>query len=191
MFIWRSGPPLPSPVSSHASGAKPLNQDESMCYISYLVKDLNVNRLMFLSRSLRVLISVSALCCATLSLSYADDGSQAEESVTSAAPETPKATAPSATPSESVASSKRSTLEASTSPSQAPSGDLSPAELAKELRLEELRYKHLWIAYSIVWLVIFLFIRSTWKRSEAVAGRLDELKGRIKRLEGARSREES
>ena len=53
----------------------------------------------------------------------------------------------------------------------------------KEQRLEDLRYKHLWIAYSLVWVVIFLFIRRTWQRSQEVTGRLDELKRRLIALE--------
>ena len=53
----------------------------------------------------------------------------------------------------------------------------------REARLEELRYKHLWIAYSFVWLIIFLFIRQTWQRSQAVSNRLDELKSRLIKLE--------
>lgn len=67
---------------------------------------------------------------------------------------------------------------------RAAQGAPTDKELAKEQRLEELRYKHLWIAYSVVWLVIFFFLRSTWKRSEAVAARLEELKERVKRAEG-------
>ncbi|MAD60097.1 MAG: hypothetical protein CMH49_01105 [Myxococcales bacterium] len=54
---------------------------------------------------------------------------------------------------------------------------------AKEARLEDLRYKHLWIAYSMVWIVIFVFIRQTWQRSQAVSGRLEELKSRLIALE--------
>ena len=54
---------------------------------------------------------------------------------------------------------------------------------AKEARLEDLRYKHLWVAYSMVWIVIFVFIRQTWQRSQAVSGRLEELKSRLIALE--------
>ena len=54
---------------------------------------------------------------------------------------------------------------------------------AKEERLEDLRYKHLWIAYSLVWIIIFLFIRQTWQRSTHVTQRLDELKARLGKLE--------
>jgi hypothetical protein len=78
-------------------------------------------------------------------------------------------------------------LRAQVSEAQAAQADQAAPtdkELAKEQRLEELRYKHLWIAYSVVWLVIFFFLRSTWKRSEAVAARLEELKERVKRAEG-------
>ena len=53
----------------------------------------------------------------------------------------------------------------------------------KETRLESLRYKHLWIAYSMVWIVIFVFIRQTWQRSQAVSRRLEELKSRLIALE--------
>ena len=66
---------------------------------------------------------------------------------------------------------------------QPQANETAQAEAAKEQRLEDLRYKHLWIAYALIWLIIFSFIRSTWKRSEAVSERLDELKGRLKRLE--------
>ena len=52
-----------------------------------------------------------------------------------------------------------------------------------EERLEELRYKHLWIAYSLVWLVVFFFVRQTWARHQAAASRLDELQARLKELE--------
>lgn len=53
----------------------------------------------------------------------------------------------------------------------------------KEQRLEDLRYKHLWIAYSFVWIIIFIFIRQTWSRSQAVSSRLEELKVRLIKLE--------
>jgi hypothetical protein len=53
----------------------------------------------------------------------------------------------------------------------------------KEARLESLRYKHLWIAYSLVWLIIFGFMRATWKRGQSVENRLDELKTRLADLE--------
>ena len=53
----------------------------------------------------------------------------------------------------------------------------------KEERLENLRYKHLWIAYSLVWIIIFVFIRQTWQRSQAVSSRLEELKSRLIALE--------
>lgn len=53
----------------------------------------------------------------------------------------------------------------------------------KETRLEDLRYKHLWIAYSLVWLIIFFFIRQTWLRSQLVSIRLEEIKSRLVKLE--------
>ena len=56
-------------------------------------------------------------------------------------------------------------------------------ERVKEARLNELRYKHLWIAYSLVWLIIFMFIKRTWSRSQAVEQRLIELQSRVNQLE--------
>ena len=56
-------------------------------------------------------------------------------------------------------------------------------EQVKEARLNELRYKHLWIAYSLVWLIIFIFIRKTWIRSQAVEQRIIELQSRLNKLE--------
>jgi hypothetical protein len=56
-------------------------------------------------------------------------------------------------------------------------------EQVKETRLNELRYKHLWIAYSLVWLIIFIFIRKTWIRSQAVEQRIIELQSRLNKLE--------
>ena len=35
----------------------------------------------------------------------------------------------------------------------------------------------------MVWIVIFVFIRQTWQRSQAVSGRLEELKSRLIALE--------
>lgn len=56
-------------------------------------------------------------------------------------------------------------------------------ETVKEARLNELRYKHLWIAYSLVWLIIFVFIRGTWRRSQAVEENLQSLQSRLAKLE--------
>lgn len=53
----------------------------------------------------------------------------------------------------------------------------------KEERLEEMRYKHLWLAYSFVWIIVFVFIRQTWQRNQATVQRLDELKTRLAKLE--------
>ena len=61
--------------------------------------------------------------------------------------------------------------------------DQDESERLKETRLNELRYKHLWIAYSIVWLIVFVFIRGTWRRSQAVEQRIIELQTRLSKLE--------
>lgn len=56
-------------------------------------------------------------------------------------------------------------------------------ERVKEERLNDLRYKHLWIAYSLVWLIIFVFIRGTWRRSQAVEENVKSLQSRLEKLE--------
>lgn len=61
--------------------------------------------------------------------------------------------------------------------------DKDEFERVKEARLDELRYKHLWIAYSLVWLIVFIFIRGTWRRSQAVEQRIVELQERLSKLE--------
>ena len=58
-----------------------------------------------------------------------------------------------------------------------------PNAFKKEQRLEELRYRHLWIAFSLVWLITLVFVYRTWQRSQAVASRLDELKARLAQVE--------
>lgn len=54
----------------------------------------------------------------------------------------------------------------------------------KAERLEELRYKHLWIAYGAIWLIVFVFVFRTWRSGEATAAELDGLKARLAKLEG-------
>ena len=104
-----------------------------------------------------------------------------------AAPVTAPVTAPQRDQAQvgTPSSSARSTAQSSplvVDPSVANTETFASAQ-DKEARLEELRYKHLWIAYSLVWLIIFFFIRQTWIRHQAVASRLDELQTRLKDLE--------
>ena len=49
---------------------------------------------------------------------------------------------------------------------------------------EELRYRHLWIAYALVWLIIFVFVFRTWKMNQGTC-RIKALKSRLKKLESA------
>ncbi len=57
---------------------------------------------------------------------------------------------------------------------------------ALEERLDDLRHRHLWIAYSLVWFTIHGFIFATWRRTRATAGELDELRARLAELDGER-----
>ncbi len=50
--------------------------------------------------------------------------------------------------------------------------------------LEPMRYRHLWIAYSAIWFLVFFFMFRTWKTSQATAAQLDGLKRRLADLEG-------
>ena len=54
---------------------------------------------------------------------------------------------------------------------------------AAEARLEELRYRHLWIAYGMVWLIIFIFVFRTWKMNQTTTSELQALKRRLAKLE--------
>ena len=54
---------------------------------------------------------------------------------------------------------------------------------AAEARNEELRYKHLWIAYSMVWILVFVFVLRTWKLNNTTTAELDSLKRRLAKLE--------
>ena len=90
------------------------------------------------------------------------------------------AQAPQATPTS--ASSQVTSLESSQGTSKAQS-DKDEFGRVKEVRLNELRYKHLWIAYSLVWLIVFIFIRGTWRRSQAVEQRIIDLQNRLSKLE--------
>ncbi len=49
--------------------------------------------------------------------------------------------------------------------------------------LETMRYRHLWIAYGLIWLFSFLFIRSTWRRLKESERSLESLKARVQELE--------
>jgi len=50
--------------------------------------------------------------------------------------------------------------------------------------LEPMRYRHLWIAYSAIWFIVFFFMFRTWKNSEKTTAELDVLKRRLAELEG-------
>lgn len=50
--------------------------------------------------------------------------------------------------------------------------------------LEPMRYRHLWIAYSAIWFLVFFFMFRTWKTSQSTAAELDGLKRRLADLEG-------
>ena len=54
---------------------------------------------------------------------------------------------------------------------------------ASDAALEELRYKHLWIAYGLIWLIVFLFMLRTYNVGRENRETLDALKSRLLQLE--------
>ena len=54
---------------------------------------------------------------------------------------------------------------------------------ASDAALEELRYKHLWIAYGLIWLIIFIFMLRTYGVGRENRETLDALKSRLAQLE--------
>jgi len=57
------------------------------------------------------------------------------------------------------------------------------ASPASSPELEALRYKHLWIAYSLIWLIVFLFMYRTYKVGTSNRESLEALKSRLALLE--------
>lgn len=149
-------------------------------YIPFLTASHPTTRARLLPLSWSLLISLISLISLTLSLqAFAEDG-EVDKSVMKSEVKSV---------AQQVNVSKTNTSETNTSETSI--SEKQDSSLAakddfnsdREARLEELRYKHLWIAYSFVWLIIFLFIRQTWQRSQAVSNRLDELKSRLIKLE--------
>ena len=84
---------------------------------------------------------------------------------------------------------EKSQVAPATSTAQTSTSQNDPNAFKKEQRLEELRYRHLWIAFSLVWLITLVFVYGTWQRSQAVASRLDELKARLAQVEKEKEEE--
>ena len=78
--------------------------------------------------------------------------------------------------------------ETNNEPSSVESGYGKPAaasvDPAVEQSLEELRYKHLWIAYGVIWLIIFVFMYRTYRVGTTNRDSLEALKNRLASLEG-------
>ena len=59
----------------------------------------------------------------------------------------------------------------------------SPDSFERTARLESMRYRHLWLAYGFIWLIVFLFMFRTWKLHQSNSVELDALTRRLKALE--------
>lgn len=55
---------------------------------------------------------------------------------------------------------------------------------ALEERKSDLRHRHLWIAYGLIWMSVYGFVFRTWQRTRETAAELEMLKGRLAELEG-------
>ena len=61
----------------------------------------------------------------------------------------------------------------------------TPTKFERTQRLEEMRYQHLWIAYGLIWFLVFFFMFKTHKMGLETAGELEHLKRRLSELEGS------
>ena len=59
----------------------------------------------------------------------------------------------------------------------------TPDSFERTARLESMRYRHLWLAYGFIWLVVFLFVFRTWKLHQGNSAELEALTRRLKALE--------
>lgn len=48
---------------------------------------------------------------------------------------------------------------------------------------EAMKYPNLWIAYGVVWVLVFGFVWRTWKQQESTDRELSDLRQRLKLLE--------
>ena len=76
--------------------------------------------------------------------------------------------------------------ETNTAEAKKDSGYGAPSAAAQSetaAALEDLRYKHLWIAYALIWLTVFLFMYRTYKIGHQNRDQLDALRSRLGDLE--------
>lgn len=59
----------------------------------------------------------------------------------------------------------------------------TPDSFERTARLESMRYRHLWLAYGFIWLIVFVFMFRTWKLHQSNRVELDALTRRLKALE--------
>ena len=58
-----------------------------------------------------------------------------------------------------------------------------PVQFDRAERLETMRYQHLWLAYSFIWLFVFLFIWRTWKLNNQTTAELAIVRSKLAALE--------
>ena len=133
---------------------------------------------------MRIVLVMCGVLLGYIGLSWAQDApsppDQPSSSVKVSAPLVPT---PTSVPKVEKKSADQPIVQSSQALPQDSSSVSDPNTFKKEQRLEALRYRHLWIAFSLVWLITLVFVYRTWQRSQAVASRLDELKARLAQVE--------
>jgi CcmD family protein len=69
-------------------------------------------------------------------------------------------------------------------PASAPTGSVEQVTSFQAASNEQMKYRHLWIAYGAIWLLIFGFVWRTWQRQRGTAVELEDLRRRLAAMEG-------
>jgi CcmD family protein len=66
----------------------------------------------------------------------------------------------------------------------APTGGAEQVTQFEAASNEDMKYRHLWLAYGAIWLLVFGFVWRTWGRQRDTARELEDLRRRLATLEG-------
>ncbi len=69
-------------------------------------------------------------------------------------------------------------------PASAPSGAVEQVTSFAAGSNEGMKYRHLWLAYGAIWLLVFGFVWRTWRRQRDTDTELEDLRRRLVALEG-------
>ena len=87
-------------------------------------------------------------------------------------------------PKQDLAPAQNAGEKKATAPVKQPSaGYQKPTTFVPSERLENMRYRHLWLAYAFVWLFVFLFIFRTWQMNQKTTEELAQVRAKLAALE--------